>query len=50
MNNEHIICGKDFQEWSKINFPSLGALIIDRLKSENCDEKNFVSKFIKNVT
>jgi hypothetical protein len=43
MNDPNVLYGGDFEKWSEMNFPSLGALIIDRLKSGNQDEKYFVS-------
>lgn len=43
MNDQYIFYGGDFEKWSSMDYPSLGALIIDKLKIGKCDEKIFVS-------
>lgn len=41
MQDQNILYGGDFDKWSELNAPSLGALIIERLKAGG-SEKVFV--------
>lgn len=47
MNDKNILYGGDFEDWSNLNSPSVGALIISKLKSEGSSEKSFVSEITK---
>lgn len=43
MNDPNVLYGGDFEKWSEMSYPSLGALIIDKLKQGDVDKKYFVS-------
>lgn len=43
MDDPNIIYGGDFQKWSEIKSPSLGALVIEKLQASGSSKKLFVS-------